>query len=211
MDTNGKAAASISLTKAVSTRLPTQYGAFTIHAYEESSIQATHLALVCGDVSGASPPLVRVHSECLTGDLFGSTRCDCGQQLIQAMKAMQHEGSGVLVYLRQEGRGIGLVNKLRAYNLQDTGLDTVEANWELGFEADHRNYEAAVAILQDLQVHRIRLLTNNPQKLAEFTDSRIQVVARIPLNVQPNGENLHYMRTKRDRLGHLLDLQSWTP
>ena len=127
------------------------------------------------------------------------------------MQAMQHEGSGILVYLRQEGRGIGLVNKLRAYNLQDTGLDTVEANLELGFEADHRTYQAAVAILQDLQVHRIRLLTNNPQKLAEFEDSRIQVVGRIPLNVQPNGENLHYMRTKRDRLGHLLDLRSWTP
>jgi GTP cyclohydrolase II len=209
MNTNGKAAASMSLTKAVSTRLPTHYGAFTIHAYADPSTQVIHLALVCGDVRGLAPPLVRVHSECLTGDLFGSDRCDCGQQLIQAMQVMQHEGRGILVYLRQEGRGIGLVNKLRAYNLQDTGLDTVEANLELGFEADQRSYEAAVAILQDLQVYHIRLLTNNPQKLAAFADSRIQVVARIPLTVQPNGENLQYMRTKRDRLGHLLNLQSW--
>jgi len=214
MNTNGKAAASMSLTKAVSTRLPTHYGAFTIHAYEDPLTHVIHLALVCGDVRGPAPPLVRVHSECLTGDLFGSDRCDCGQQLIKAMQVMQHEGRGVLVYLRQEGRGIGLVNKLRAYNLQDTGLDTVEANLELGFEADQRSYEAAVAILQDLQVHHIRLLTNNPQKLAAFANSRIQVVARISLTVQPNGENLHYMRTKRDRLGHLLNLQSrqsWTP
>lgn len=208
MDTNGKAAASMSLKKAVSTRLPTEYGAFTIHAYEDPSTQATHLALVCGDVGGEAAPLVRVHSECLTGDLFGSVRCDCGEQLTQAMQAMQHEGSGVLVYLRQEGRGIGLVNKLLAYNLQDTGLDTIEANLELGFEADQRSYQAAVAILQDLQVERIRLLTNNPQKLAEFEDSRIQVVERLSLSVEPNGENLHYMRTKRDRLGHFLDFHS---
>jgi 3,4-dihydroxy 2-butanone 4-phosphate synthase/GTP cyclohydrolase II len=146
----------------------------------------------------------------MTGDLFGSERCDCGQQLAHALEAMQDEGRGILIYLRQEGRGIGLVNKLRAYNLQDTGLDTIEANLELGFEADYRDYKAAVAILNDLQVYAIRLLTNNPEKLAEFEGSRVQVVARIPLQVQPNRENLQYMRTKHNRFGHLLDLQSWT-
>lgn len=210
MNNNGKAATTGQLIKAVSTRLPTQYGTFTVHAYEEPTTQLPHLALVCGDVSGSSSPLVRIHSECMTGDLFGSARCDCGQQLTQAMQAMQHEGAGVLLYLRQEGRGIGLVNKLRAYNLQDTGLDTVDANLELGFQADHRNYQVAVAILEDLQVRRIRLLTNNPEKLAGFKGSQIRVVERIPLHVQPNGENRDYMRTKRDRLGHLIDVQSWT-
>lgn len=210
MDTNGKVAPTGQLMKAVSTRLPTQYGLFTIHAYEEPSTRLIHLALVSGDVNQASPPLVRIHSECMTGDLFGSERCDCGQQLANAMQAMQDEGRGILIYLRQEGRGIGLVNKLRAYNLQDIGLDTVEANLELGFEADYRNYKAAVAILNDLQVYAIRLLTNNPEKLAEFKGSRVQVVARIPLQVQPNRENLQYIRTKHTRFGHLLDLRSWT-
>ncbi|WP_089934231.1 GTP cyclohydrolase II [Candidatus Entotheonella palauensis] len=210
MDSNGKAATTGQLIKAVSTRLPTQYGEFTVHAYEEPSTQATHLALVCGDVSEPSSPLVRIHSECMTGDLFGSVRCDCGEQLTHAMQAMQREGAGILIYLRQEGRGIGLMNKLRAYNLQDTGLDTVDANVELGFKADYRNYHAAVEILEDLQVRTIRLLTNNPDKLAGFEGSQVQVLKRVPLHVTPNGENLHYMRTKRDRLGHLLDFQSWT-
>jgi 3,4-dihydroxy 2-butanone 4-phosphate synthase/GTP cyclohydrolase II len=210
METNGKVAPTGQLIKAVSTRLPTQYGLFTIHAYEELSSRVTHLALVSGDVNQASPPLVRIHSECMTGDLFGSERCDCGQQLANAMQAMQDEGRGILIYLRQEGRGIGLVNKLRAYNLQDMGLDTVEANLQLGFEVDYRDYKAAVAILNDLQVYAIRLLTNNPEKLAEFEGSRVQVVARVPLQVQPNRENLQYIRTKHNRLGHLLDLRSWT-
>lgn len=209
METNGKVAPTGQLIKAVSTRLPTQYGLFTIHAYEELSSRVTHLALVSGDVNQASPPLVRIHSECMTGDLFGSERCDCGQQLADAMQAMQDEGRGILIYLRQEGRGIGLVNKLRAYNLQDMGLDTVEANLQLGFEIDYRDYKAAVAILNDLQVYAIRLLTNNPEKLAEFEGSRVQVVARVPLQVQPNRENLQYIRTKHNRLGHLLDLRSW--
>ena len=210
METNGKVAPTGQLIKAVSTRLPTQYGLFTIHAYEELSSRVTHLALVSGDVNQASPPLVRIHSECMTGDLFGSERCDCGQQLANAMQAMQDEGRGILIYLRQEGRGIGLVNKLRAYNLQDMGLDTVEANLQLGFEVDYRDYKAAVAILNDLQVYAIRLLTNNPEKLAEFEGSRVQAVARVPLQVQPNRENLQYIRTKHTRFGHLLDLRSWT-
>jgi GTP cyclohydrolase II len=210
MNNNGTAATTGQLIKVVSTRLPTHYGAFTVHAYEEASTQATHLALVCGDVSRVPSPLTRIHSECMTGDLFGSVRCDCGPQLTHAMQAIQHEGAGVLIYLRQEGRGIGLVNKLRAYNLQDRGLDTVDANLELGFEADHRDYKAAVAILEELQVYRIRLLTNNPDKLAGFEGSHVRVMERIPLHVKLSSENLRYMRTKRDRLGHLLDVQSWT-
>ena len=210
MHTNGKLPTSVKLTKAVSTRLPTQYGPFTVHAYEESRLHAAHLALVCGQVQEVAAPLVRIHSECLTGDLFGSTRCDCGAQLATAMDVIQREGHGVLIYLRQEGRGIGLVNKLRAYNLQDRGLDTVEANLALGFKADHRTYHAAVAILADLGIGTIRLLTNNPDKLTEFEDSTIHVASRMPLSVTPTQENLHYLQTKRDRLGHLLDFDRET-
>ena len=207
MHTNGKLPTSIKLTKAVSTRLPTQYGPFTVHAYEATQLQAAHLALVCGQVQDVPAPLVRIHSECLTGDMFGSTRCDCGQQLATALDAIQREGHGVLIYLRQEGRGIGLVNKLRAYNLQDRGLDTLEANLALGFKADHRDYRAALAILADLQIETIRLLTNNPDKVSEFEGSAIHVAARMPLNIPPNQENLHYMKTKRDRFGHWLDFE----
>jgi 3,4-dihydroxy 2-butanone 4-phosphate synthase / GTP cyclohydrolase II len=207
MQTNGKFTPTMKLNRAVSTRLPTQYGPFTVHAYEESRLHVAHLALVCGDVNRIDAPLVRIHSECLTGDLFGSTRCDCGQQLDCAMDMMQREGQGVLIYLRQEGRGIGLVNKLRAYNLQDRGLDTVDANLALGFKVDQRDYQAAVSILEDLHIGTIRLLTNNPDKLSEVEGSTIQVVARMPLQIRPNDENLTYMRTKRDRLGHLLDFE----
>ncbi len=210
MHTNGKIPSSVKLTKVVSTRLPTQYGPFTVHAYEESRLHAAHLALVCGNVQDVAAPLVRIHSECLTGDLFGSTRCDCGEQLAAAMDVIQREGHGVLIYLRQEGRGIGLVNKLRAYNLQDRGLDTVEANLALGFNADHRTYHAAVAILADLRIESIRLLTNNPDKLTEFEGSPIHVASRLPLSVAPTQENLHYLQTKRDRLGHLLDFEQET-
>ncbi len=205
MHTNGLPPTSVTLTKAVSTRLPTQYGPFTVHAYEASPRHGSPLALVCGQLQEVTAPLVRIHSECLTGDLFGSTRCDCGAQLATAMEVIQRAGHGVLIYLRQEGRGIGLVNKLRAYNLQDRGLDTVEANLALGFQADHRDYQAAVAILADLQIKTIRLLTNNPDKLAQFTDSPIRVAARVPLAIRPTHENRQYLQTKRDRLGHLLD------
>ena len=190
----------------VSTRMPTRHGEFTLHAYKDPQDHATPLALVCGQITEIPTPLVRIHSECLTGDLFGSLRCDCGQQLESAMHAIQQEGCGILLYLRQEGRGIGLVNKLRAYNLQDKGLDTVEANQHLGFAADHRDYKAAIAILEDLQVSSIRLLTNNPNKLSGFNASSIQIVQRVPLEIHPGVENINYLRTKRDRLGHLLEL-----
>ncbi|MFQ6674906.1 MAG: GTP cyclohydrolase II [Fidelibacterota bacterium] len=194
--------------KRVTTRLPTHLGEFRLLAYEDKRHRVEHLALVKGVVHNASSVLVRIHSQCLTGDVFGSMRCDCGEQLRAAMQAIQKEGVGVLVYLRQEGRGIGLVDKLRAYQLQDHGLDTVEANLELGFGPDDRDYEAAVAILEDLGVRSVRLLTNNPRKLSGFDGSPIGIVERIPIEVHPNDENHDYLRTKRDRLGHFLDLES---
>ncbi len=190
----------------VSTRLPTSYGEFILHGYENPQDHAAHLALVYGELTQTPAPLVRVHSECLTGDLFGSLRCDCGQQLEGALRTIQQAGCGVLIYLRQEGRGIGLINKMRAYNLQDQGLDTVEANLHLGFAADQRDYGVAIAILEQLKVASIRLLTNNPDKLSGFADSSIKVVERVPLQVDPSVENIDYLRTKRDRLGHLLEL-----
>ena len=176
-----------------------------MHAYLEEledEEPRVHLALVMGAVDSDPPPLVRVHSECLTGDLLSSSRCDCGQQLERALGAIGDAASGVLIYLRQEGRGIGLINKLRAYNLQDSGLDTVEANLHLGFEPDERDYSAAVDILEDLGATAVRLLTNNPSKIAAFDRSKVNVTERIPLIVGATTENAGYLETKRKRLGH---------
>lgn len=191
----------------IQTRLPTRLGTFRLYGYEDGDNGGVHLALAEGEVGHRKAVLVRVHSECLTGDVFFSMRCDCGEQLHAALRTIQTEGAGILIYLRQEGRGIGLVDKLRAYELQDNGLDTVEANLELGFEPDQRDYDAAVAILEDLGVNSVRLLTNNPGKVSGFEGSSIAVVERVPLQVHPNHENFDYLRTKRDRLGHLLDLR----
>ena len=192
--------------RAVTSRLPTKNGEFLLHAYLEEledEKARVHLALVRGAVDSEPAPLLRIHSECLTGDLLASTRCDCGEQLAQALVAIGDPPSGLLIYLRQEGRGIGLLNKLRAYNLQDDGLDTVEANVHLGFEPDERDYSAAVDMLEDLGVPAIRLLTNNPNKLAAFERSHVRVVERIPLIVSETAENAGYLETKRRRLGHL--------
>ncbi|MBF85298.1 MAG: GTP cyclohydrolase II [Acidobacteria bacterium] len=192
--------------RAVTSRLPTKNGEFLLHAYLEEledEKARVHLALVRGAVDSEPAPLLRIHSECLTGDLLASTRCDCGEQLAQALVAIGDAPSGLLIYLRQEGRGIGLLNKLRAYNLQDDGLDTVEANVHLGFEPDERDYSAAVDMLEDLGVPAIRLLTNNPNKLAAFERSHVRVVERIPLIVSETAENAGYLETKRRRLGHL--------
>lgn len=197
--------------RALSTRLPTRFGEFKLYAYEDEEHDVVHLALIKGDVQLLSPVLVRIHSECLTGDVFGSMRCDCGEQLDAALRAIQREQSGILIYLRQEGRGIGLNNKLRAYRLQDEGLDTVEANLKLGFDPDHRVYNTAVSIIEDLKVSSIWLLTNNPKKLVDFDGSRIKLVGRVPLQIEPNHENLKYLRTKRDRLGHILDINDLIP
>lgn len=192
--------------KIIKINFPTSVGEFDLHAYEDSVHGDTHLALVKGPVDKISSVLVRIHSECFTGDVLGSMRCDCGEQLRTALRAIQDQGSGVLMYLRQEGRGIGLINKLHAYKLQDDGLDTVDANLQLGFKPDQRNYKAAVSILLDLNVDSIRLLTNNPSKVAVFNASPIEVVERVPLQIEPNHNNIHYLTTKRERFGHILEL-----
>ena len=195
-----------SLVEAVaSTRLPTEYGTWHVTVYQTLSDQREHLALVMGSVDDGSPVIVRAHSECLTGDVLGSQRCDCGPQLAHAMQEIGQEGRGVLLYLRQEGRGIGLVNKLQAYALQDLGLDTVEANQHLGFPADGRSYQVAANMLTALGVQSVRLLTNNPRKVAGLSEWGINVVERLPLEIQANSENLRYLQTKQHKLGHLLN------
>ena len=188
------------------TSLPTRYGHFTAVAYENLINGEHHLALVMGDVADGRPVLVRVHSECLTGDVFGSLRCDCGPQLAMAMRMVAQEGRGVVLYMRQEGRGIGLLNKLRAYELQDQGLDTVEANQRLGFPADLRDYGIGAQILSDLGVRRIRLLTNNPRKVVGLAGHGLEVVERVPIAIPPNEQNRAYLRAKREKLGHLLEV-----
>jgi len=191
------------------TRLPTRFGEFTAYGYVVTTDGSEHVALVYGDVSGAgdeqSPVLTRVHSECLTGDVFGSQRCDCGPQLDEALETIVREGCGVVIYLRgHEGRGIGLVAKLQAYQLQDGGRDTVDANLELGLPADARHYGAATQILRDLGVTSVRLLTNNPDKVSNLEDYGIAVAERVPLTPHPNDHNIAYLLTKRDRMGHVL-------
>ena len=191
--------------KKVTVDLPTRYGSFKLHLYENTlDLLDNPIALVKGDISGDEPVLVRVHSECLTGDIFGSKRCDCGEQLITAMSMVEREGRGVVLYMRQEGRGIGLVNKLLAYHLQEQGKDTVEANEALGFKADLRDYGTGAQILKDLGLKKIKLLTNNPKKLIGLKGYDLEIVERIPLEIDPNPNNEKYLKTKRDRLGHLL-------
>lgn len=191
--------------RAVESRLPTAYGDFRLIAYESFVDQQNHMAFVKGDVDNGEPVLVRVHSQCATGDTFGSLRCDCGNQLATALGMIEKEGRGVLVYLMQEGRGIGLVNKLKAYNLQDEGFDTVEANEKLGFKADLRDYGIGAQILQDLGVRKMRLLTNNPKKIVGLEGYGLEIVERLPLQIEPNDVNRHYLETKRDKLGHMID------
>jgi 3,4-dihydroxy 2-butanone 4-phosphate synthase / GTP cyclohydrolase II len=188
-------------------RLPTSYGEFTAVAFRERLTGRLHVALVKGEVEGREDVLVRVHSECLTGDVFHSLRCDCGEQLEQALLRIAAEERGVLLYMSQEGRGIGLLSKLRAYELQETGLDTVEANLELGFPADAREYGIGSQILADLGLSTIRILTNNPRKIAGIEGFGLQVVEQVPIEVPPNAENRRYLEAKRDKLGHRLHHQ----
>jgi 3,4-dihydroxy 2-butanone 4-phosphate synthase/GTP cyclohydrolase II len=196
--------------KKVTVDLPTRYGSFKLYLYENTLDQMDNpIALVKGDINGDDSVLVRVHSECLTGDIFGSKRCDCGEQLIAALSMVEREGKGVVLYMRQEGRGIGLVNKLLAYHLQEQGKDTVEANEALGFKADLRDYGTGAQILKDLGLKKIKLLTNNPKKVIGLKGYDLEIVERIPLEIPPNPINEKYLKTKKDRLGHLLQSEKF--
>jgi GTP cyclohydrolase II len=191
------------VTRVAAAALPTRFGPFELIVYLDHQ-QKEQVALTCGDPAGAEPPLTRLHSECLTGDVFGSERCDCGPQLAAALAAIQAAGRGVLLYLRQEGRGIGLINKIRAYTLQQQGLDTVDANRALGLPDDQREYGVAAAMLHDLGVPRVRLMSNNPAKIAGLEGHGITVSDRVPLHVATNEHNEPYILAKRLRMGHLV-------
>ena len=188
----------------VQTPIPTQHGEFILHYYSNTIDDKEHIALVKGDVSGQEHVPVRIHSECFTGDVLGSRRCDCGEQLDMAMRLIEQAGRGVLIYLRQEGRGIGLLKKLQAYNLQDQGMDTVDANIHLGYQADEREYSIAALMLENLKVKSIELITNNPKKIDGLKKLGIQVVNRIPIEIAANDDNLGYLKTKASKMAHIL-------
>jgi 3,4-dihydroxy 2-butanone 4-phosphate synthase/GTP cyclohydrolase II len=187
-------------------KLPTPFGEFTVIAYRSQTDPAEHLALVMGDVATDDPVLVRVHSQCLTGDVFHSLRCDCGEQVEMAMKRIAEEGRGVVLYMRQEGRGIGIHNKIKAYALQDKGLDTVEANLSLGFKADQRDYGVGAQILADLGIHNMRLMTNNPKKMSGLESYGLKITEQLPITTKPNPHNRRYLKTKQKKMGHLLKI-----
>ncbi len=191
-------------TKVAETSLPTPFGTFRLFGFESQDKSESVVALVMGDVKGESPVLLRIHSQCLTGDVFQSGRCDCGDQLQYALETIATAGSGVLIYQLQEGRGIGLMNKLLAYELQDAGRDTVEANQHLGFEADHRNYELCADVLRHFGVVRVRLMSNNPHKFESLNAAGIQVAERVPIEITPSVGTAKYLKTKKAKLGHLL-------
>ncbi len=196
-----------SIKNTVCARIPTRHGEFSLHYYENDIDGKEHLAMVKGKIKGRRSVLVRLHSECLTGDVFGSQRCDCGQQLEEALRLIGESECGVLVYLRQEGRGIGLFKKLQAYNLQDQGFDTVDANLKLGHQADERDYRIAALILKDLQLQSVRLITNNPEKIKELEKYGIEVEQRVPIEVGHHSENLPYLKAKAEKMAHLLTLK----
>ena len=194
------------VTKKASTKFPTRFGNFTLHAYYDELAKTEHLALTLGDISTSPPVLARVHSECLTGDALGSLRCDCGNQYDAAMEKIAAEGRGVLIYLRQEGRGIGLLNKIKAYELQDTGLDTIEANLALGFPEDMRSYAVAANMLKDLSIHKVKLMSNNPDKTRQLESYGITVSEHVPIQTSACADNMFYLKTKQEKMGHDLHL-----
>lgn len=194
----------LSVNRAVSARIPTEHGEFELVYYSNTHDDKAHLAFCMGDLSGNEDILVRLHSECLTGDVFGSLRCDCGEQLDRSLQLIAEEGHGAVIYLRQEGRGIGLQQKIHAYNLQDAGHDTVDANLMLGHQADERDYTVAVRILEDLGIKSVRLITNNPGKISALEEAGIQVSDRVELDSFENSENSRYLTTKVQRMNHLL-------
>ena len=194
----------MNILKIADAAFPTEFGDFRIHGFESSDKSDGAVVLVRGNLTGTEVPLVRIHSQCLTGDVLGSSRCDCGAQLVIAQKAIGESDSGILIYQLQEGRGIGLMNKLMAYQLQDEGHDTVTANHQLGFEADHRNYALCIEILRHFGVHRIRLMSNNPRKLEALEEAGIAIAERVPIEIAPTDETQRYLLTKKAKLGHML-------
>lgn len=193
--------------KTVDVKMPTDFGNFQLHAFKDTSNNEDHLVLIKGEWEDDEPILVRVHSSCLTGDIFGSCRCDCGPQLQKAMEMIEKEGKGVIVYMNQEGRGIGLVNKLKAYKLQEEGFDTLEANVKLGFKPDQRDYGIGAQILRNLNVNKMRLMTNNPQKRTGLIGYGLEVVENVAIEIESNEHNEGYLKTKRDKMGHQLKLK----